>query len=198
MLTPRQHSTTRRQLVLASLAALATSACVRVAERSAPPSTPTSRPELDGWTAQARTMLSDALETLRTFDVFAAYRVSITPESRLRFASELTWDPPTDAAWDSATHIARSLHGRADQLFQAVTTAQIDKSMWREQRSLADAIYGLRVVGDALVAYRDRIDTLPPGDASGALTLLDMAWTQWEGTAVRFGISRSKPIACNA
>jgi len=138
------------------------------------------------------------LETLRTFEVFAAYRVSITPDSGLRFASELTWDPPTGAAWDNATHVARGLHGRADQLFQAVTTAQIDPSVWREQRSLADAIYELRVVGDALVAYRDRIDALPPGDASGALTLLDMAWTQWEGTAARFGISRSEPIACIA
>ena len=198
MLTPRHHSTTRRQFVFGSLVALAAGACVRVAERAAPPPTPTARPELHGWTAQAQAMLSDALETLRTFEVFAAYRVSITPDSGLRFASELTWDPPTGAAWDSATHIARSLHGRADQLFQAVTTAQIEQSVWREQRSLADAIYELRVVGDALVAYRDRIDALPPGDASGALTLLDMAWTQWEGTAARFGISRSEPIACIA
>ena len=198
MLTPRHHSTTRRQFVFGSLVALAAGACVRVAERPAAPPTPTSSPELDGWTAQAQAMLSDALKTLRTFDVFAAYRVSINPDSGLRFASELTWDPPTGAAWDKATHLARGLHGRADQLLQAVTTTQIDQSVWREQRSLADAIHDLRVVGDTLVAYRDRIDTLPPGDASGALTLLDMAWTQWESTAARFGISRSEPIACSA
>ena len=103
MLTPRQHSRTRRQFVFGSLVALAAGACVRVAERPAAPPTPTSSPELDGWTAQAQAMLSDALKTLRTFDVFAAYRVSINPESGLRFASELTWDPPTGAAWDNAS-----------------------------------------------------------------------------------------------
>lgn len=188
MLTPS------RRLFLTVLGGLLVSACVRVAQRAPAPDAPATTPELDAWTAQARSMVSDALQTLRTFDVFAAYRVSITPDSGQRLSSELIWDPPTGLAWDDATHVARGLHGRADQLLQAVTTAQIDPSAWREQRALADAVHDMRDVGDALGAYRDRIDTLPPGDASGALSLLDRAWTQWERTAGRFGVGRAEPI----
>lgn len=190
MLTPA----TRRGF-LASFVALVGAACATVPQR-APSNTATpSTPELDGWNAEARSMLADAQRTLRTFDVFAAYRISITPESGQRLGSELVWDPPTGVAWDDATHVSRGLHGHADQLQQAVTTTQIDPSAWREQRALADAIHDMRDLGDALSAYRDRIDTLPPGDASGALSLLDRGWTQWDAVAARFGLARAEPIS---
>jgi hypothetical protein len=190
--------TSRRRLLGGALVALLGlgSACARRNEVPVTPTPPATTPELDGWNAQTRAMLADALQTLRTFDVFAAYRVSTAPASGMRSASELVWDPPTGQAWDEATHLARGLRGRADQLFQAVTTSQIDPSVWREQRALADVVYDIGGVGDALAAYRDRIDRLPPGDASGALSLLDKAWKQWDDVAARMGMGRSEVISC--
>jgi hypothetical protein len=141
-------------------------------------------------------MVNDSLGTLRTFEVFAAYRAAGATDSDQHPPSTLAWDPPTSAAWDEATHVARGLHGRADQLVQAITTAQIDPSTWREQRALADQVHDLLEVGDALSAYRDRIDRIAPGDAAGALGLLDRAWLQWEAAATRFGLSRSEGIGC--
>jgi hypothetical protein len=141
-------------------------------------------------------MLSDALQSLRTFDTYQAFRVSTATESGNRLGSELAWDPPTSAAWDEATHVTRGLRARADQLLQAVTNAQIDTAFWREQRDLADAVYDLLGIGDALVAYRNRIDALPTGDATGALGLLDRAWASWEVSSARFGLSRSEAITC--
>jgi hypothetical protein len=143
-------------------------------------------------------MLSDSLEALRTFDVFAAYRASSAPESSLRSPSALARDPPTSAAWDGATHVTRGLRSRANQLSVAVTTASIDQTFWREQRRLADAVPDLLDLGDALIALRDRIDRLAPGDGSAALGLLDQAWAQWERTAARWGVSRSEAIGCAA
>jgi hypothetical protein len=177
--------------------ALAASACgqINVAQQGA--TSPTSTPAVDGWNADAGAMLVDALKTLRTFDGFAAFRVSTTPASGMRSAAELVWDPPTSAAWDDATHVARGLHSRADQLFQAITSTQVDQGVWREQRLIADVVSDIRLVGDALATYRDRIDGLPPGDASGALTLLDRAWAQWEATAARLGLPRAENIACS-
>jgi hypothetical protein len=190
--------TSRRGLLGGALLVLLElgSACARRPPPSVAPTPPATSPELESWTAQARAMLADGLQTLRTFDDFAAYRVSITPSSGMRSASELVWDPPTGHAWDDATHVARGLRGRADQLFQAVSTSQIDPNVWREQRALADVVHDLGGVGDALAAYRDRIDRLPPGDASGVLSLLDTAWKQWDEVATRMGLSRSEPIAC--
>jgi hypothetical protein len=141
-------------------------------------------------------MLDDGLQTLRSFEVFAAYRVSTAPDSDRRSAAELVWDPPTGTEWDAATHVAHSLRGRADQLFQAVTTAQVDASIWREQRSMADVVHDIGDVGDALAAYRDRLDGVRPGDAAGALSLLDDAWARWESTATRLGIGRAEAINC--
>ncbi len=142
-------------------------------------------------------MVTDALTTLRTFDVFAAYRVSATPSSGLRLPSMLAWDPPTGAAWDDATHISRGLHDRANQLFVAISTASVDTSLWRTQREMADATHDLINLGDALQAYRDRLDGLPPGDASGPLDLLDGAWTRWDMVAGRWGMSRAELIGCD-
>jgi hypothetical protein len=128
--------------------------------------------------------------------VFAAYRVSATPDSDRRSKAELVWDPPTGAEWDAATHAAHSLRSRADQLFQAVTTAQVDASIWREQRTLADVAHDIGDLGDALTAYRDRLDNVRPGDASGALALLDDAWAKWQQTADRIGLDRAESISC--
>jgi hypothetical protein len=155
---------------------------------SAPP------PELGRWNQEAHGILSDILETLRTFEDFQAFRVSTAAESSARLPAELAWDPPTSAAWDEATHNTRGLRGRADLLFTAVTTARIDPNLWRDQRALGEATHNLLDLADALSAYRDRIDEMPPGDGTAALPLLDKAWSQWEAAAARWGISRSEAI----
>jgi hypothetical protein len=162
------------------------------------PSVGIGAPEFDRWNQEAQGILSDVRQTLRTFDSFQAFRASTASDSNARLPNELAWDPPTGAAWDEATHVTRGLHGRADQLFQAVTTASVDPGLWREQRQLADATRDLLDLGDVLGAYRDRLDVLPPGDASSALGLLDRAWAQWDATAARWGISRSEPMPCDA
>ena len=99
----------RRGLLVAVWAGFAASACARVAPRPPALEAPDSTPELDAWTTEARGMLSDALQALRTFDVFAAYRVSAAAQSGMRLPAMLAADPPTSAAWDEATqsHVYR-------------------------------------------------------------------------------------------
>jgi hypothetical protein len=196
MLALVPEAITRRQLILGAVTALAASACARVPERAEAPSTPIAAPELEAWRREAASLARDGLQALREFEVFTAYRVSTTSGSDRRSASELVWDPPSGADWDAATHVSRSLRSRADQLFQSVTTAQVDASIWREQRELADIAHGIGDVGDALAAYRDRIDSLRPGDATGALALLNTAWGTWEQTAGRLGLARAEAIGC--
>src|SRR5206468_3324173 len=111
-------------------------------------------------------------------------------------SASLAWDPPTGAAWEDATHTARGMRSRADQLFQAITTAQLDADLWREQRDLADASHDLLDVSDAVADYRAAVDMLPLGDASSTLRLLDGAWSRWESTAARFGMSRGELVNC--
>jgi hypothetical protein len=159
-------------------------------------STPAPLPDAELWTQEAHGILSDVLNTLRTYDDFQAFRVSTSSGSPAHLAAELAWDAPTSAAWDEATHVTRGLHGRADHLFSVVTGARVDPSLWRNQRTLADATHDLVDLGDALRAYRDRVDVLPPGDAAGALTLLDQTWTQWDAAAARWGTSRAEFIGC--
>lgn len=194
MLTPGPLLTRRRALLYLALSFGL--ACTRVTERAQPPPAPTSMPELDGWRAEVQAMLGDGLQTLRTFDVFAAYRISVTSDSGRRSANELVWDPPTGMGWDAASHEARSLRGRADQLMQAISNTQVDARIWREQRLLADVVHDVGRVGDALAAYRDRLDGLRPGDASGALELLGEAWDKWEQIAGRIGVSRAEAVGC--
>jgi hypothetical protein len=184
----------RRRVLLGLLIAGVGSACVPVSPRLEATPGLASSPAVDEWRASALAMIGDALTTLRTFDSFAAYRVSVTPSSALRTPSILAWDPPTGAAWDDATHVSRGLHDRANQLFLAITTARIDASLWRTQREMADATHDVIDLGDALRAYRDRIDRLPPGDASGALDLLDRAWARWDAIAVRWQTGRAEAI----
>jgi hypothetical protein len=188
--------TSRRTFLYGVLTVLAAGGCVRVPESQAVPSAAPSTSQIDAWNAEARAMLQDGLRTLQTFDNFAAFRVSTTDSSGMRSAAELVWDAPTGAAWEDATHVARGLHGRADQLFQAITSTQVDQSVWREQRMLADVVADIRLVGDSLASYRDRVEWLPPGDASGALTLLDRAWAQWQATAGRIGLGRAESMGC--
>jgi hypothetical protein len=184
----------RRGFLLGTLA-VAGAACTQAPPR--PPAPAAARPvEFDPWFQEARGILSDSLQTLRTFDDFQAFRVSTAPGSSMRLDSELAWDPPTSTAWDEATHVTHGLHGRADQLFQAVTTARLDPSLWREQRALGDATHDLLDLGETLAAYRDRLDALPPGDASTALGVLDRAWKQWDAVGMRWGMSRGEPLAC--
>jgi hypothetical protein len=156
---------------------------------------PAPPPELGRWNQEAHGILSDVLETLRTFDDFQAFRVSTVAESSARLPAELAWDPPTSAAWDEATHNTRGLRGRADLLFTAVTTAKIDPNLLRDQRRLGEATHNLLDLADALSAYRDRINAMPRGDGTGALALLDKAWSQWASAAADWGISRSETIA---
>src|SRR5438045_2076088 len=103
----------RRRLLVTASSALAAGACARVAQRPTAPETPASIPELDAWSTEARGMLSDALQALRTYDDFAAYRISGAAESGAHLPSMLAADPPTSAAWDEATHVTRGLRGRA-------------------------------------------------------------------------------------
>lgn len=185
----------RRRLLFATVGGLFGAACRQVPQRPEAPPTPPS-PTVDAWQAEGHQIVSDALTALRTFDVFAAYRISATPSSALRSASSLAWDPPTGPDWDQATHTSRGLHDRSNQLFQAIITTDIDPALWRTQRELADATRDVISLGDALQTYRDRIDRLPPGDASGALELLDRAWTRFDTVAPRWGLSRYEAISC--
>lgn len=188
---------TRRALLrLAGL--LLAGACVRPADRAAPsPVAPQSLPpEFDTWNREAQGMLSDALKSLRTFDVFMAFRATAATDAASRTSPELDWDPPTSADWNEATHVAQGLQARADQLFQAVSTAHLDASLWREQRTLAEGCRALVDLGAALAAYRQRVDVLPPGNARDAVDPLDRAWAQWTDSAARWGLSRAEPIGC--
>jgi hypothetical protein len=185
-----------RRLFLISCVAASATACSRAAARPPAPTAVALSPDFAAWNQEARGILSDGLETLRAFDVFQAFRVSTAAQSGTRLPAELAWDPPTSAAWDEATHVTRGLHGRAAQLFESVTTSRIDPGLWREQRKLADATHDLLDLGEALGAYRNRIDVLPPGDAANALGLLDQAWARWDTAAAQWGIGRAEPIQC--
>jgi hypothetical protein len=137
-------------------------------------------------------MLGDALETLRTFEVFVAFRVG-----NATGATQLGWDPPTASAWNEATHVARGLHGRAEQLFLQVSTSQVDPAYWRQRREFAEATNDLLELGQALAAYRTRVDFLAPGgDGTAAWDVLDSAWARFDAAANRWGFSRAEPVAC--
>jgi hypothetical protein len=174
------------------------SGCGQAAERARPTSTAAAIPEMDRWRQEALGILTDTRTTLRTFDTYHAFRSSTASSSSLTLPSELVWDPPTGAAWDEATHVTRGVRGRSEQLFLAVTTARIDPSAWREQRTAADAAHELLDLADMLGAYRGRLDVTGPGDASQALGLLDRAWAQWDTAAARWGLSRAESIGCGS
>jgi len=186
----------RRTFVLSALGGVITVACARLAPRPESTAVPRSA-EFDRWTQEAQGILSDSLQSLRTFDIFHAFRVSTVADSGLKQQSQLAWDPPTGVAWEEATHVARGLHGRAEQLAQAVTTARIDSALWRDQRTVAEATQRLVDLGDALAVYRDRLDGLAPGDAANALQLLDNAWAQYDSAAAGWRRVRAEAFNCS-
>jgi len=185
----------RRTILLASLAAFA-SGCTRLVPRSVPTAVPVGA-EFEPWNREARAILSDGLETLRTFEAYAAFRVSTADQSERRAPTDLAWDPPSNADWTEATHVARGLHGRAEQLEQRVSTATVDPVTWRQQRDLAAWTHELVDLGDMLKAYRDRIDRLPVGsDATQLWSALDAVWQRWDTSAAHWGVSRAEPVVC--
>jgi hypothetical protein len=185
-----------RRLALFGIAATVFAGCARPARRprTTAEAEPVATPQQ--WNADAKDMLLDSLAALRTFDDYQAFRMSTAAASEARPGSELSWDPPTLKAWDAATRVARGFPVRAEQFFRSITAATIDQNLWRERRSAADAAHDLGDLGSALVAYRSRLDLLRPGDASGALGLLNEAWARWEAAAARWGLSRAETIGC--
>jgi hypothetical protein len=173
---------------------VAASACARPTPRPESSIPDGSPPERDAWEQEARGILSDALETLRTFEVFVAYRISAASAAdQTMFAA----DPPSSTAWAEATHVVRGLHGRAEQLFQRVAGSPVDATFWRQRREFAESTQGLLDLGQSLVAYRARIDYLGPGgDGSGAWDVLDRAWALWETSAARWGVRRVESLSC--
>jgi hypothetical protein len=188
--------TIRRRELLCVATALAAAACARPAPRVVTPPTAPGI-DFDAWRQEAQGMLSDGLFALRTFESFHAFRASTAVDQGNGSSNELLWDAPTSAAWDEATHVAVGLHGRAEQLFLAVTGAQIDESLWRDQRRLADATHDLVDLGETLAAYRQRLDRLGVGNGSSAVGELDKLWAQWESAAARWSLSRAEPIGCS-
>jgi hypothetical protein len=186
-----------RRTALVWLLGSTMAACVRPTLRSSVAPTPLPTTEFGRWNQEARAILTDALETLQTFEMYAAFRLAAAPQSDKRADVELAWDPPAAMAWNEATHVARGLHGRSEQLFRNVTSTQTDTGLWREQRDLATWTHDLQDLGDALDAYRARVDRLAPdADGTAAWDLLDRAWTRWDTSAAHWGLSRTEAIAC--
>ena len=187
--------TTRRGLLAVCVALVATG-CARVAPR-APVPTPTAPAEFGPWRREAREILSDALETLRAFEDFAAFRVSTAAATARRAATDLSWDPPGSGLWAEALHVSEGLAGRADQLFLRVLNAQLDRSLWREQREMADQANELVTLGEALNAYRGTLERLPPrSDGTDAWAALDRLWASWTACAGQWNVSRTESISC--
>ena len=88
-----------RRRALAVLASVALAGCSRVQPRDTPPPLPPTPAEFTHWHTEARGIISDAFETLQTFETFAAFRVSKNERSDRRAATDLAWDPPTRDAW---------------------------------------------------------------------------------------------------
>ena len=93
--------------------------------------------------------------------------------------------------------MARGLHGRSEQLFLSISTRQLESADWRNQRDWAQASHDLLDLGDALNAYLERVNRLPPGgDGTSSWGLLDAAWAHWHANAANWGVSRAELIGC--
>ncbi len=186
----------RRSLLLGALAALA-GGCVRPNARVPAPPPSASISEVQAWDAEARAILEQALEPLRTFDTYAAYRIGHVPKSALRSPREIPWDPPSTPAWNQALAGLEPLHTRAAQLYEIVAASTPDESLWRERRALAAATRALSEMTDALLQYRDAIAKLDEdSDGGSALPHLGDAWHNWELSAGRWNVGRAEPIPC--
>jgi hypothetical protein len=193
----RTPPTLGRRPLLAALAGAVGLACSRPAPRPAPPPTPRDTAALAAWDADAREVLAQALGVLRTFDAFAAYRISRVTASSLRSPRELDWDPPTSAEWAGAQQAAGALNARATSLYQAVATSDLDPALWRERRALAAAARALADMGEWLVRYRDAAAELEPdADGSRALPALGRAWEGWETGSAYWGATTTELIGC--
>jgi hypothetical protein len=188
----------RRVFLIAAATALA-AACTRPTPRRVAP-TPAELPiDFDAWTAEARGILSDVLETLETFEAFTAFRLSRAEHSEQRSMFDLAWDPPTPAAWSEAIHVAAGLNGRSEQLFLNITNRQLSPTVWREQREAARAATSLRELGDALQQYQFAIQHLSAAsDATPTWPLLDTAEERWQASANLWAVRRSELIACES
>lgn len=192
---------TRRQLLSGlaiGSAALLSAACGTSVNPRPTPVPSNLTPEFTAWDQEIHGMLMDALATLRTYDTYQAFRVAGDSQSSRRGAAELAWDPPSMAAWNEATHVTGGLRNRAEQVLNSISasSARADSSLWRERRAFADNVHELLGLGERLAAYRARLDVLAPGDASGALGLLDQVWAQWDTAAAPWGLARAESIAC--
>jgi hypothetical protein len=190
----------RRRELLIGLGGLGLAACVRPAPRAPAPTESPERPaEFSAWEREAKAILSDALQTLRTFEDFLAFRLTFAAQTDRRATSELAWDPPSGRAWDEATHVARGLRGRSEQLFQQVSQRVVDAAAWREQRDMAANASALRDLGDALDDFRVRTQYLAAaGDGTAAWEVLDRAWARYDASAAQWGTGRAELIACAA
>lgn len=189
----------RRGLLLSALGLLGAGCVSGAASTRAPLSVETPTPssvDVSPWTQEAQAILTTVLAALRTFDDFHAFRATHADESSIRLGAELVWDPPTGQAWDDATRTARSMRPRANQLFTTIRTTPFSEAEWRQQRDMADAAHELVDLADMLAAYRDVVDTLGNGDASGTIPVLDRTWTQFDTAAERWSFSRSEAIGC--
>jgi hypothetical protein len=187
----------RRRSLLLGVLALAATSCVRPRARTEAASPTTGLREAAGWNDEARDILRSALEPLRTFDAYAAYRISAAPSSSLRADWEFTWDPPSAVAWETATQGAYRLRARAARLHSTVASSTPDSALWRERRAFADATMLLSEMTEALAGYRARADRVSPhGDGSGALPVLQRAWEMWGSAADHWGVSRFEVITC--
>jgi hypothetical protein len=186
----------RRSLLLGSLV-VGAAACVRPRPRTEPASPTSDLPDAEAWNDEARDILRLALEALRTFDAYAAYRISAAESTSLRANWEFTWDPPSAVAWETATQAVDRLSERAARLHGAVASSAPDSALWRERRAFADATFLLREMTDWLAGYRARVDRLAPrGDGSSALPALQRAWELWGSAANYWGVSRFEVITC--
>lgn len=193
---PNRRGVRRRPLLLA-VVGLVGSACVRPIPRAAPDPPRWAGPEVEGYDAEARSLLADAIEALHTFDAQAAYRISVTPNSGLRSSRELEWETPPAATWQRARTIAGDLARRTDVLFQQVRTATPDPAVWRDRRARAEATYALTEMAAALAAYGAEVDRLDAdSDGGPALPALARGWNRWSEAAGYWDVSAGEIIDC--
>jgi len=180
---------------LLGLLAATGAACARPDLSTRQVQQPARLPDQDTWEAEARAILLAALDTLRTLETFAAFRISRSADTGQRTASELDWDPPTHAAWAGATALARSLPMRASQLEHTVATSAPEPRLWRERRAFAESAHGILDAVNAVAAYRAAVDGLgPDGPGTAVLGLLDRAWAMCRAEAATWGVETAEML----
>jgi hypothetical protein len=182
----------RRQFLLGLGAGTLLSACAPPAPRPTPPLAVIPADQRAAWEQEAHAVLSDAIDTLRTFDILIAFRSSRGRDT----GPELTWDPPPTSDWQEATHVTTGMRGRADRLLQAIGNASVDAAAWRERRDVAAAADDLLDLADALGTCRERVEA--GGDEGETIRLLDATWARWDQVASGWNVTRAEAIACSS